>query len=258
MGTRLMVTRRNRRRAASAPRIRLPAINWLRIAGASGALLVLAGVYLVTGWLLDRPIDAVVIKGVFQRVSAAQIEQALAPYVDTGFLSVDISAVRQELTRIPWVATADVRRRWPDSIEVFVTEQTAVATWGKSGLLNFNGELFVQDAAHLPAELPRLQGPQGTEAVVARRCFRVQELLEQRGLSLRSMSMDKRGAWKFELSNGVRVRIGAHDVDQRIARFFLALDQGIGAGRGEVAYIDMRYTNGFAVGWKNEKVGPHA
>ena len=48
-------------------------------------------------------------------------------------------------------------------------EQTAAARWGESGLLNTRGELFVRAAAHVPAELPRLSGPEGTESQVAQR-----------------------------------------------------------------------------------------
>ncbi len=255
-----MVTKRNRKRKRSkkSPRFKLPAINWLRMLSTAGVAVCLVGTYQLTRWLMDRPIEAVVVKGVFQRVSAVQLEEVLSSYVETGFLSADISAMQKELTHIPWIATADVRRRWPASIEVFVEEQSAAAAWGESGLLNIHGDQFVQDATHLPAELPRLSGPEGAETVVARRYFQVQKQLEQRGLSARSMTLDERGAWVFELSNGIRVRIGATDIDRRLERFFLVLDQGMGAGPEEVDYIDMRYTNGFAIGWKSEKAGPHA
>ncbi len=253
-----MIAKRNRKRSRKAPQISLPVINRRRIASVSGVSILVLGAYFLTGWLMDRPIEAIVVNGVFQRVSAAQLEEALSSHVVAGFLSADIYAMQEELTRIPWIATADVRRRWPASIEVFVEEQAAAATWGKSGLLNVQGNQFVQDATHLPAELPRLNGPDGTEALVAGRYFQIQTRLEQRGLSARSMTLDDRGAWVFELNNGIRVRIGASDFDQRLERFFLALDHGMGASPGEVDYIDMRYTNGLAIGWKSDRVEPNA
>ena len=94
--------------------------------------------------------------------------------------------------------------------------------------------------------------------MVARRYFDLQARLEQRGLSAVSLTVDKRGAWELQLNNGVLVRFGATALDDRVARFFQALDQVV-ASRGEkVEYLDMRYTNGFAIRWKDTSAKPAA
>jgi cell division protein FtsQ len=86
---------------------------------------------------------------------------------------------------------------------------------------------------------------------VTARFFRVQEQLEHRGNSALTMTLDNRGSWSFRLSNGMEVRLGAQGVDERIARFFQALDTTVGPMSSEVEYVDMRYPNGFAIGWKS-------
>lgn len=202
-------------------------------------------------WLMDRPIESVVINGAFQRVSAIQLEEALSPHVQTGFLDVDLHAMRAELASIPWVANASVRRRWPGLIEVQIVEQQPSACWGERGLLNIKGELFVKEASHIPVELPRLDGPDGFEGRVAAMYFRIENRLEQRGMAAVSLRLDNRGAWEFKLSNGIQVRLGASTVEQRLDRFFIALDQVLSSQAEHVEYIDMRYTNGFAIGWKD-------
>lgn len=202
-------------------------------------------------WLMDRPIESVVINGAFQRVSAIQLEEALSPHVQTGFLDVDLHAMRAELASIPWVANASVRRRWPGLIEVQIVEQQPSACWGERGLLNIKGELFVTEASHIPVELPRLDGPDGFEGRVAAMYFRIENRLEQRGMAAVSLRLDNRGAWEFKLSNGIQVRLGASTVEQRLDRFFIALDQVLSSQAEQVEYIDMRYTNGFAIGWKD-------
>lgn len=248
--------KRNRKRRTKArlmvPTIKWPAINWARVITFSAAGVMVVTMYLMTLWLMDRPIEAVVINGAFERVSAIQLEDALAPHVQTGFLSADLNSMRAELTGIPWIANANIRRRWPGSIEVQVTEQRPAAQWGKSGLLNIDGELFVDDATHIPAELPKLVGPPGSESRVTEMFLQIQERLEQRGLAAVSLLLDKRGAWALQLSNGIRVRFGARFVDDRINRFFIALDKVIESNSAQVDYVDMRYTNGFAIGWKDK------
>jgi cell division protein FtsQ len=67
-----------------------------------------------------------------------------------------------------------------------------------------------------------------------------------------AMGLDERGAWTFEIGNGIEVRLGANSVDERTARFFRALDGVLAHAAADVAYVDMRYPNGFAIGWKSE------
>lgn len=252
--------KRNRKRRATArlgvPTIHWPAINWARVITFSAAGVMVITIYVTTLWLMDRPINAVVINGAFARVSAIQLEDALAPHVQTGFLSADLNSMRAELTNIPWISNANIRRRWPGSIEVQVTEQRPAARWGKRGLLNVEGELFVDDATHIPAELPNLHGPEGSEGRVTEMFFRIEERLEQRGMAAVSLRLDKRGAWELQLNNGIRVRLGARFVDDRIDRFFTALDKVIASRSEQVDYVDMRYTNGFAIGWKDRNPRP--
>jgi cell division protein FtsQ len=247
--------------------MKLPAIPWAALGVVAGLLALLGGGYYASAWLLNRPIETVRLSGPFQRVSAIQIEALVEPYARAGFLDVDLDATRRDLTALPWVATAEVRRRWPGTLEVEVREEKPIACWGERGLLNAAGELFLPDAGHVPAELPRLNGPPGTEAQVTQRYFAVQEQLEHRGMSAVSMTLDERGAWSFQTSTGLQVRLGAKSVDERVARFFQVLDRTLSHMAGEVDYVDMRYPNGFAIGWKNpdavqaasaEEPRPHA
>lgn len=231
----------------------LPQVPWAHVVTVIVVGVIVTMGHVTMNWAMDRPINSVVINGAFERVTAMEIESALSGFVRTGFLGVDLPAIRSSLTDIPWVANASVRRRWPQSLEVNIVEQSPTACWGERGLLNVRGELFVNEATHIPAELPRLYGPAGTQVRVARMYSRIQERLEQRGMVAVSMRLDNRGAWLFQLNNGIEVRLGAATVERRIEHFFTALDRVVAPQAEHVDYIDMRYTNGFAIGWKDRK-----
>jgi cell division protein FtsQ len=226
-------------------------VQWVRLITLCSVLAISVSVYVATLWLMNRPIQAVVIDGAFERVSAIQVEDALELYIQTGFLSADLHAMRGQLRQLPWIANAKVRRRWPGTIEVSIEEQSSAARWGDAGLLNVDGELFIENVSHAPAELPLLSGPHGSEQRVAAMYFSVQERLERRGMAAVSLRLDDRGAWEIQLISGIRVRLGARMVETRLDRFFEALDKVVAARVEDVDYIDMRYTNGFAIGWKN-------
>jgi len=66
-------------------------------------------------------------------------------------------------------------------------------------------------------------------------------------LQLDTLRMDERGAVQFTLSGGQEIRLGRHEVAERMARFFEVVAPSLRFD--EVSYVDLRYTNGFAVGW---------
>jgi len=215
------------------------------------AVLALVGACLgALGWALDRPVHVISMDGPFQRVSPGQIEKAVTPYLAAGFMSADLDAIERAIEALPWVDHARVQRRWPMSLHVTVIEQTAVARWRDSGLLNARGELFDRSAAHVPSELPRLSGPDGTETAVAQRYLAAEARMLEAGLRIAALRLDERGAWEIDLDSGVTVRLGRQDVDERLDRFVRTAVPAIAQHIGDVSYVDMRYSNGFAIGWR--------
>ena len=103
----------------------------------------------------------------------------------------------------------------------------------------------------MPAELPRLSGPEGTESQVAQRYLSAQGRMLEAGMRIAALRLDERGAWEMDLDSGVTVRLGRRDVDERIDRFIRTASQVIAHRLSEITYVDMRYSNGFAIGWRN-------
>ena len=250
----VLALRRNRFKSkpSAKPRWKWPTFaDWRKTLRRGALLLLLAGALSALIWALDRPVRVISIDGSFQRVSPGQIEKAVAPYAKAGFMSADLAEIQRAVEALPWVDHARIARRWPNSLRVSVTEQTAAARWGESGLLNTRGELFVRAASHVPAELPRLSGPEGTETQVAQRYLSAQGRMLEAGMRIAALRLDERGAWEMDLDNGVTVRLGRRDVDERIARFIHTASQVIAHRLTEISYVDMRYSNGFAIGWRN-------
>ena len=63
------------------------------------------------------------------------------------------------------------------------------------------------------------------------------------------IQLDARGAWELTLGNGARVRLGRQDVDARLERFISIASPVVAARATEVNYVDLRYSNGFSIGW---------
>ncbi|MDH5622448.1 MAG: cell division protein FtsQ/DivIB [Gammaproteobacteria bacterium] len=239
-----------RRRQDSPSRFRMPKIRVARILAPLFAVGVVLSTYQLSLKLLDREISSIEISGPLQRVTAMNIEAAISAEIDAGFVGADIDRMQEQILALPWIDQARVARRWPNRISITVTEQVPAAVWGDSGLLNTRGELFVTESRHVPAELPRLSGPDSHSAEVAARYLDVRDQLIPVGLDVRRVHLDARGSWDMTLSNGIEVRLGRRDVAER-TDLFLEIVADIITGRAtEIEYVDMRYGNGFTIGWK--------
>lgn len=235
---------------------RLPAIPWRRLAPAGAVLLGVIAVLLGLRFALDQPVQRVAISGRFQRVQPLDVEKAVRNALHgAGLVSVDLQRIAAAVETIPWVDRAAVARSWPRALRVQVVEQKPVARWGEGGLVNTRGKVFVQDAQHVPAELPELVGPPGFEAEMTARCLAAQARLTQSGLRLVRLTLDERGAWTLALDNGISLKLGRQNVDERFERFIGAAARVVVARAADIAYVDMRYANGFAIGWRSGASG---
>ncbi len=246
--------RSNRFKRAEAPprlRLRLPGVSARRI------LLPVASLALVAALIgsgisaLDQPIQSVAITGRFQRVSPLDVERVVRASVHgAGLVSVNLRSVSAALERLPWVDAVTIERSWPRGLAVHIVEQVPAARWGESGLINVRGERFTGDARHIPLELPRLSGPEASEPAVAQRYLAMQGRLAEAGMRLTALRLDARGAWEVDLDNGVTVRLGRKQVDERFETFMAVASKIVAQRAGDIAYVDMRYANGFALGWR--------
>jgi cell division protein FtsQ len=242
------------RRGAAPQPLPLRRIPWRWIGGAmAGVVLVVAGAAGVR-WLLDPhtlPIQRVQISGQFRHLNSAQLQEAVAGTVVGGFFTVDVEAVMRAARTLPWVDTASVRRVWPDTLRLEVVEQVPLARWGEHDLLNPRGERFTPPADTLPDGLPQLQGPEGLEATITASYFEMGKALAADGLKITRLIQDPRRSWHVGLDNGIELRLGNDSAYTRLLRFVRLYPKVLAMRATDIATVDLRYTNGFAVAWNH-------
>ena len=221
------------------------------VAGALTALGVLAFVAAGVHLLLSSPffpLREVAVRGTMAKTARADIEAAMQSRVSGNFFAADLGAIRAALEQLPWVRRVDVRRAWPDRIEVSLEEHVALAHWGDAALVNLQGERF---AATSGAALPRFSGPEGSEADVTRRYRRFVEVAAPLGATVERVTLTSRRAWQLKLSNGLQVELGREQggetPESRLARFVAAYPATLGRLARAHESVDLRYPNGFAL-----------
>lgn len=200
------------------------------------------------------PVRHVRIEGRFRYLERGEVRQVLLPVVKTDFFSADVQAIYRTTTTIPWVETAEVKRVWPDAIDIRIEEQTPVVRWGDKSLLNERGEPFSPAMTEELLRLPLIVGPKGYERRLLEIMLGLQQELAEQSLALTAFNVSERRSWKLLLDNGMEVELGRQKPLKNFQRLLKVLPVLGQEKIAAIARVDMRYPNGFAVVWKHGAV----
>jgi len=240
-------------------RERMPAWINKRAVGAS-ILMLIFGVGTGSGaWLLHQPgilpIKRVKVEGEFRYLDKQDVYNTLGELTSGGFFNVDVRAVKQAAESLQWIDEASVRRLWPDTLKIEITEQVPLAHWSNEGIVNVRGELFRPPLKGLSESLPVFVGPDGTEEKVAKQYQLMSGQLAGIGLEIEALHLTDRRAWDIKLNNGLTLVLGRSGSKERLARFIAVYSEVLKPKLMNIKSVDLRYTNGFAVRWKESSTG---
>lgn len=212
-----------------------------------------------TNWL---PIRSIAFAGELSRVDQDDLKRIAGGIQVMGgsMLRTDLNQVKAAVRQVEWVRDAEVRRRFPGTLEIRIEEHKPFARWlaagaassdegeGSGQLVNTFGEVF--DAGY-DDPLPVLAGPAGTAAEVMAQFLAFGGQIAALGsetapLKLAELRLSARRAWQLKLDNGSTLELGRNDGAQRLARFSRAYSQ-VPMLQAASARIDLRYQTGLAV-----------
>ncbi|MCB1958307.1 MAG: cell division protein FtsQ/DivIB [Rhodocyclaceae bacterium] len=212
--------------------------------------------YAAFTWFLRQPLfplTEVVVVTPTAQVTEEQLEYAARTAVDGNFFTVDLERVRETFEKLPWVRKAEVRRQWPDTLELRLEEHVAVAYWspdgsGETRLVNRQGEVFI---AASNASMPKLSGPEGTAAYVLNRFGGLVDAVAPLGTGLVEVTLSPREAWQLRLGDGLVIQLGRDQEsapsDRRLRDFVGTYGQARAKAGIEVAEVDLRYPGGYVM-----------
>ncbi len=230
---------------------RRPASRRRRVASPIlAACLLCAAAAVAMPGLTHVPVREVRIHGAFERVTKEDIQALVTPHLGWGWVRLPVDRLRGQLESLRWVAAASVRREWPLSLSIEIAEHRPVARWGEEAMLDETAAIF-DPGDSVNRELPVLRGPDGAQGEVLERYRVFSRRLGETSLALDALSLDARGGWALQLRGGPQLRLGAESVDRRFERALLALESLPRETKREIACIDLRYPNGFAVAWRS-------
>jgi cell division protein FtsQ len=236
----------------------------------SDALLLLGvlglGWALVT-WSFSKqlfPLRELVLSAPPSQVTQAQLEYVARTAIKGNFFTAKLEDVRVAFEKLPWVRRAEVRRLWPDVLELSLEEHEAVGYWKNIGdgggdvrLINRYGEVF---AASSDIAMPEFSGPPGSALTMLEHFETYSRILKPLQARLVRMDLSVRGVWRLWLDNDLFIVLDREQerspIEARLENFVAAwahLQNRLG---GQIARADLRYPNGFALALVNHKTVP--
>ncbi|MGO1246603.1 MAG: cell division protein FtsQ/DivIB [Oceanisphaera sp.] len=211
------------------------------------------GLWVLVAWMTTAnqvPVKNLIIQGEHRYLTQREIRQSIGSLPGVGnFFALEVDQVQQQLQALPWVYQASVRKQWPDTVRVYLVEQQVAARWNQSALLNTQGDVF--RATDPGLALVSLSGPDEASVSVLKEFQHVQTLLTPKGYDIAQVHLTPRRSWEVTLTSGVKLLLGREDIGARLQRF-IDVYPGI-EQRERVAYLDLRYDTGLAVGWKQDE-----
>lgn len=205
-------------------------------------------------WLVHSPyfpVRQIQVIHPLKHLQSAEIEQISRQYLQGNIFTADVSAAQSALAKLPWVYKVQVKRIWPDTVQLDIRERDPVARWNDQQLVDTDGQIF---NAVVHEQLPVFVGSSGSARYMTVHLLTFENLLQSTGLHIQQLQLSNRSAWQLTLSNGITLKLGREKVEQRLAHFVWAWPQVLQKQASNIDYVDLRYPDGFALRYKNKAV----
>lgn len=151
--------------------------------------------------------------------SQADVLAALGVRGGEPILSIDPAAARARIEALPWVRSAAVERRLPDTIRVRLLERRAMAWWQKDGkmmLIDRSGEVIKTQPQQRYADLIVLVGDDAPQHAAAL----IDMLAREPDLAARVRAAVRVGQrrWNLKVDNAIDVRLPEEGADAAWAK----------------------------------------
>ena len=223
-------------------------------------------VLLMTGVVLAdqlfRPgrftIERIHIHGNSARVDAQTVERTAWLALIGNYFTADLEEIENALVHLPGVYQAAVRRHWPDTLEISITEAGAIALWYATD----GSTLESRDYVNLPPDSnitlqPVLRSPTADRHTVIDAFLDLVSSLALLDLEVKNLSIDEAGDWVVVLQSAslqipveLEIVVGRGNPVRKVDQFVAVFDSVLQDRLPDIERVDMRYDSGFAVQWR--------
>jgi cell division protein FtsQ len=181
------------------------------------------------------------------QTSEIEILQLLGLDGTTSLVALDADAARQKIASLPWVQSVEVRKVYPKTVEVKLTERKAYAIWqhgSELSLIQKDGSVIAPLRDNKFAKLPLFVG-RDAETAAASIDDEFANWPDVRGHVKAFVRVAGR-RWDLYLDNGVIIKLPEDNIDGALARL-TRLDKDENLLQRDIAAVDLRLDDRTAI-----------
>jgi cell division protein FtsQ len=161
----------------------------------------------------------------------------------TSLIGFEVDGARERVASLPWVEVASVRKVYPETLEIRITEREPFAIWQHDGQLSIigrKGNVIVPYAGGRHASLPLVVGSGAGE----RAAGFIDEMAKFPDLASRVKGYVLVGErrWDLRLDNGMTIKLPEANVEGAVAEL-IRLDRESGLFNRQVSSVDLRFAD---------------
>ena len=261
-----------KRNSAGFQNVRLTAHGGFRFSTIAVVLSAVAVIGLGVDYILQPhrfPMKQINIQGDLHYTEPVQISRAISKVASTNILRIDIAKAAQAAEALPWVDDVVVKRRWPDTLDVYVNERVIRARWNNDEWLDQVGTP-IRLLDYQNSDLPRLRGSRGSEQEMLANTQNWGSIFEAVDLKLVEIMKSSTESWSVLLratddiatASGPEaenesepaeflVRLGSDNPRYQALRFTHLYKELFQPVNQTIAAVDMRFPDGVSVQWED-------
>ncbi len=179
--------------------------------------------------------------------SEIDILQLLGLDGTTSLVAINIDQARRDLANLPWIADAEIRKVYPNTIEVKLKERQAYAIWQHGtdlSLIEKSGSVIAPLRDNKFANLPLFVGRDAEQAAITfETLFAGWPDLRPRVKAYVRVAGRR---WDLHLDNGVIIHLPEEGVDEALARL-ARLESEQQVLERDIAAVDLRLSDRMAI-----------
>lgn len=184
-------------------------------------------------------------------VNEAEIFKIAEKYLkNKSFFNINLDYLKNSIEKVAWVKNAYIRRSYPNEVIIFIEEYTPVAVWNNDSYISENGYIF--SANKIEKKLPKISSYSNRNIIIFEYFSLISDGIRKNKLNDKILLIKENEIRSLTvlLESNIAIKFGSKNIEERIGIFFKAYKTLNTSDLKKIRYIDMRYSNGFSIGWK--------
>lgn len=201
--------------------------------------------FLLNQWVIDN----ISISGNVQYLDPKELEPVAKEFIGKSLVFADIEALHVKLLALDWVKDAEISRSWPATLDVRLHEEKPLALLRGEKIISTEGKtLKILEGREY--SIPNFVVEDEYLADAFENYFDFLSKISVVGLGINKLSHNSVEGWRINVNRDFDIVVGHSNLMARLGRFVLAYHRKLESESKTFDYVDLRYTNGVAIGWK--------